>query len=132
MSPCGYFLPQVLWPYKENGTTVKIWARGRVKRVADGLTDKRSARCQQFLPAGAILWAWEADAEFDETAGEQWLVLLPKKWNKQVQYAWRYDPCELGVSYGTQTARAGGRTAPRTPLFEDPCTDDEDDDFMEE
>ena len=25
--------------------------------------------------------AWDADPEFDEPAGEQWLVLLPKKWN---------------------------------------------------
>ena len=24
-------------------------------------------------------------------------MLIPKKWNKHVQYAWRYDPCELGV-----------------------------------
>jgi hypothetical protein len=27
--------------------------------------------------------------EFEEAAGEQWLVLLPKKWNKQQQYSWR-------------------------------------------
>ena len=34
------------------------------------------------------------------SAGEQWLTLLPKKWNptthKQV-YSWRYDPRELGA-----------------------------------
>ncbi len=29
------------------------------------------------------------------STGEKWLILLPQKWNKQVQYAWRYDPCEL-------------------------------------
>ena len=86
---------EVLWPYKEKGETQKIWASGTVKRVADGLTDTRSPRARKILPAGALLWAWDADADFDEQAGEQWLILLPEKWNKQVQYAWRYDPCEL-------------------------------------
>ena len=42
-----------------------------------------------------------ADPDFDEPAGEQWLVLLPNKWNpsthKQV-YSWRYDPRELGAT----------------------------------
>ena len=123
-------LPQVCWPYKQNGDTTKIWATGTVKRVADGLSDKRSARCKNFLPAGAILWAWEADADYDEAAGEQWLVLLPSKWNAQVQYAWRYDPCELGASPGAAPTRAGAANrAPRTPMFEDACTDDE---YMED
>ena len=58
-----------------------------VRRVADGLTDKTSARAKKILPAGALLWAWDADPEYDEQAGEKWLVLLPNKWNKQVQYA---------------------------------------------
>ena len=48
-----------------------------------------------------MLWAWDADPEFDEAAGEQWLILLPKKWNptthKQV-YSWRFDPRELGAA----------------------------------
>jgi hypothetical protein len=53
-----------------------------IKRIADGLTDnKRSKRAQKVLPAGAALWAWDADPDFDEKAGEQWLFLLPKKWN---------------------------------------------------
>ena len=86
---------EVCWPYKENGKTVKIWASGVVKRVADGLTDTRSRTAQKVLPAGAILWAWDADPEYDEPAGEKWLFLLPQRWNKHVQYAWRYDPCEL-------------------------------------
>ena len=88
----------VCWPYKLDGKTIKIWASGTVKRVADGLTDRTSARAKKILPAGAILWAWDADPEYNEKAeAEKWLMLLPKKWNtcKQVQYAWRYDPCEL-------------------------------------
>ena len=66
---------EVCWPYKEKGKTVKIWASGTVRRVADGLTDKASSRAKKILPAGALLWAWDADPEYDEPAGEKWLVL---------------------------------------------------------
>ena len=31
----------------------------------------------------------------NEPAGEQWLILLPDKWKRNVHYGWRYDPCEL-------------------------------------
>ena len=109
---------EVCWPYKENGKTTKIWASGTVKRVADGLVDKASKRAQKILPAGALLWAWDADPEYDEMAGEKWLMLLPKKWNKQVQYAWRFDPCEL-VPPGT------ARPPPRAPRFEPGTPQDE-------
>ena len=102
---------EVLWPYKENGEMKKIWASGTVKRIADGLTDKRSKRAQKILPAGALLWAWDADADYEEAAGEQWLILLPDKWNAQVQYAWRYDPCELGLP-------GQARPPPRAPREE--------------
>ena len=37
----------------------------------------------------------DADADYEESAGEQWLILQPEKWNKQVINAWRFDPCEL-------------------------------------
>ena len=85
---------------KDTNEPVLIWASGRVSRIADGLTNTRSARARKILPAGALLWAWDADEEFGEVAGEQWLILLPKKWNGQQVYSWRYDPRELG----------GGRT----------------------
>ena len=44
---------EVLWPYndKDTGARHLIWASGRVVRVADGLTDKRSPRAQTVLPA---------------------------------------------------------------------------------
>ena len=102
---------EVCWPYKENGQTIKIWASGTVRRVADGINDKSSARAKKILPAGAVLWAWEADPEFDEPAGEKWLVLIPKKWNKHVQYAWRFDPRALG-------AQGSARARPRAPRIE--------------
>ena len=71
-------------------------------RVADGLTDKRSERAKTVLPAGMLLWTWEADPEFDEPAGEKWLALLPKKWNKQQLYSWRYDPREFAGAAAPQ------------------------------
>ena len=62
-------------------------------------------RAQKILPGGAVLWAWDADPDFDEQAGEQWLILLPKKFNprthKQV-YSWRLDPRELGATEAPQ------------------------------
>ena len=99
---------EVLWKYFVSDSETKephmVWSTGRVVRVADGLTDKRSKRARKILPAGAVLWAWDADPDFDEQAGEQWLILLPKKWNptthKQV-YGWRYDPRELGATQGS-------------------------------
>mmetsp|Transcript_42907 Transcript_42907/g.112764 ORF Transcript_42907/g.112764 Transcript_42907/m.112764 type:complete len:131 (+) Transcript_42907:541-933(+) len=90
---------EVCWKYfhKETKEPVLIWATGRVKRVADGLTDKRSPRAQKVLPAGMVLWAWDADPEYDEAAGEQWLALLPQKWNPthKLLYGWRFDPGEF-------------------------------------
>lgn len=53
------------------------------------------------LPAGMVLWAWDADPEFGEAAGEQWLALLPQKWNppRQLPYGWRYDPREFAAAH---------------------------------
>ena len=94
------------WPYKEGGKTRKVWASGVCKQIADGVVTKKSALCtpKTILPAGAMLWAWDADPEYEEAAGEQWLVLHPDKWNKHVQYARRFDPCEL--------MEGGGKLAP--------------------
>ena len=88
---------EILWKYfdKDTKQPTLIWATGRVIAIADGLTNKRSSRARKILPAGGLLWAWEADKTFDERAGEQWLILLPSKWNKHVHYGWRLDPREL-------------------------------------
>jgi hypothetical protein len=88
---------EVLWKYfdKDSKEPCLIWAWGTVKRVADGLTDTRSSRAKKILPGGALLWAWDADPERDEKAGERWLILLPSKWRKQQVYSWRWDPSEL-------------------------------------
>ena len=97
---------EVLWKYFDTDSNQPhmIWSTGTVKRIADGLTDKRSPRARSILPGGALLWAWDADPDFDEQAGEQWLILLPKKWNPKTHtqvYSWRFDPRELGAAQGS-------------------------------
>ena len=65
------------------------------------ITDRSSSRAKKVLPAGAVLWGWDADPDFDEQAGEQWLFFLPKKFNPKIHkqvYSWRFDPRELGAA----------------------------------
>ena len=102
---------EVRWRYTDadTGEYMYIWTPGRVVRVADGLSDKKTKRGQKLLPAGAVLWAWEADETFQEEAGEQWLTLLPDKFNKQVWYGWRYDPRSL---VDTPAQQPEGEAAP--------------------
>ena len=90
-----------------------IWASGRVARVADGLTDKRSKRARAILPAGMVLWAWDADADYNEASGEQWIALLPNKWNpsRRVVYGWRYDPRKFGAAAPARERAPGMRRA---------------------
>ena len=52
--------------------------------------------------------------DFDEAAGEQWLFLLPKKWNPTTQkqvYCWRYDPRELVAARAPDERRRNMRRA---------------------
>ena len=58
---------EVRWRYTDSdtGEYVYIWTPGRVVRVADGLNDKKSKQGKKLLPAGAVLWAYEADEEFE-------------------------------------------------------------------
>ena len=60
-----------------------------------------------------MLWAWEADADFDEQAGEQWLTLLPEKFNSSVWYGWRLDPRELVKVPADDAGAAQGREGQR-------------------
>ena len=59
------------------------------------------------------MWAWEADEAFKEEAGEQWLTLLPAKFNHQVWYGWRYDPRSLVQVLGQQPEAAPSPRARR-------------------
>ena len=99
---------EVRWRYTDadTGQYMYIWTPGRVVRVADGLNDKRSKQGKKLLPAGAVLWAYEADEEFEEQAGEQWLTLLPAKFNHQVWYGWRFDPRSLARAPAEQPEAA--------------------------
>ena len=38
-------------------------------------------------------------------AGEKWLALLPKKWNKQQLYLWRYDVREFSAAAAPRDKR---------------------------
>ena len=119
---------EVRWKYfdKENNEPVYIWSTGKVVRVADGLTDKKSPRARKVLPAGMVLWAWEADPEFDEAAGEQWLALLPSKWNQQQWYggdmiraslALRGLPTSAHLAAGAPRRRASHETGKYRNIF---------------
>ena len=118
---------EVLWKYfhKDTNEPHLIWAGGRVVRVADGLTDTRSPRAKKILPGGALLWAWDADPERGEKAGERWLILLPQKWRKQQVYSWRWDPSELpgmcaaGVPVTPAQKRQNLRSVECEPLTDD-------------
>lgn len=109
-----------------------IWSSGRVARVADGLTDKRSPRARKILPAGALLWAWDADPEFGEQPGGQWLILLPDKWNRQVHYGWRFDPVQLAQDAAEAAVNGappqqvrGARRKRGVALESEPMTDED-------
>ena len=104
---------EVCWKYfsTETGEPLLIWSPGEVLRVADGTSDKASERCRKMLPAGMVLLKWAEDADRKEKETQSWKVLLPQKFNKQVQYAWRYDPRDVPQVAPEPEARAGGRAA---------------------
>ena len=77
-------------------------------QVADGVSDKASARCKKLLDAGALRIRWPEDKEYNEPETFVWSLLLPQNWNKNVHLGWRWDPREL------TTARAGA--PPRAPV----------------
>ena len=104
-----------MWRYtnKDTGEYVYIWSPGKVVRVADGLADKRTTLGKKLLPAGAVLWTWEDDPDFEDPAGEKWLTLLPAKFNAQVWYGWRLDPRELVREQPVAPQTPGGQREAR-------------------
>eukprot|EP00966_Prymnesium_polylepis_P292497 6755100-Prymnesium_polylepis.1 len=60
-------------------------------QVADGHTDKKSARCTNILPGGAVRIKFPKDVEFDEAEHFVWSVLKPDHFNKDVHLGWRLD-----------------------------------------
>lgn len=64
-------------------------------QVADGESDKQTARCRKLLPAGALRIQWPADAEFDEDESFVWTILKPCNFNKDVHLGWRFAASEV-------------------------------------
>ena len=93
----------------ENSEKLLMWCPAEVLQVADGLSDKASARCTKMLPAGAVLIKWPADADRGEKETVQWKVLIPNKFNSQAQNAWRIDPRDLATAR-PPVQPEGGRT----------------------
>ena len=98
-----------------------MWCWGEVVRVADGVSDKASARCKKLLPAGAVLMKWPEDKDRNEKESMSWVVLLPSKWNKDYHNAWRYDPRDVprpevapGGARAAQSASEKGAKRQRT------------------
>ena len=103
---------EVCWPYwvATGGKTATgrqqrrrelIWSSGEVVKVASE-GDKASQRSNaKVLPAGAVLFRWKACAEYEESEGEQWLVLRKEDWNEHRPNGWRMD-----VSADVEAARA--------------------------
>ena len=96
----------------DNKTKVKMWCPAKVKRVADGETDKGrdgkplSAQARKLAPRGMVLVEWEPDPERGETeATTMWLLLDPSKWNGDGHRAWRYHPSQLAALAAAQAAR---------------------------
>ena len=63
--------------------------------MADGHTTKKSARCTNILPGGAVRIKWPEDVEFDEDESFVWSILKPGNFNKNVHLGWRLDAKEL-------------------------------------
>ena len=103
---------EVCWPYwvstgaqtatgRQQRRRELIWSAGEVVRVA-GEGDRASQRSNaKVLPAGAVLFRWKACADYEESDGQQWLVLQPNDWNEHKAYGWRLD-----VSAEVEAARA--------------------------
>ena len=104
---------EINWRYYHTETRqpLLMWCWGEVVQVADGLSDKASERCRKLLPAGAVLMKWPADPDRKEKESLSWVVLLPSKWNKDGQNAWRFDPRDVprpeAVQEGARANQSG-------------------------
>lgn len=74
---------------------LKIWCEGTVEQVANGTTDKESARCKSLLKAGALRIRWPADAARKERESLSWHVFQECDWNQDAHLGWRFTAAEL-------------------------------------
>jgi hypothetical protein len=74
---------------------VKIWCECEVVAIANGTTDRETARCKKLLKAGAVRVRWPADEERGEAESFSWHVLQDADWRKDAHMGWRYGPAHL-------------------------------------
>ena len=67
----------------------------QVVEIADGKTTKKTPKCKDPLPWGAVRIRFPEDADRDEAEHFAWAVLKPDDWRKERHNGWRYDPAEL-------------------------------------
>lgn len=90
---------EVCWQYwitQEGGSKkgMRIWSPGTITQIADGssalLNQQRKRQLEKASPGSfAALYTWEADAEFGEKAGKQWVIFDPAKFRKHGAGGWR-------------------------------------------
>ena len=56
---------------------------------------RKSQRCKNILPLGAVRIKWPADVEFDEDESFVWSLLKPDNFNENRHLGWRLDASEL-------------------------------------
>ena len=64
-------------------------------QVANGTSDKETARCHKLLEAGAVRIRWPADADYEELETFSWHILKKNLWREQKRLGWRYSMGEL-------------------------------------
>ena len=72
-----------------------IWCECQVAEVADGVTTKRTPRCSNLMPAGALRVRWPADAKREEPEKFAWIILNPADFSREVISGWRWAEREL-------------------------------------
>jgi hypothetical protein len=66
-----------------------------VVEIADGKTTKKTPRCKDPLPWGAVRLKFPRDVDRDEAEHFVWSVLKPDDWCDEVHLGWRYGSSEL-------------------------------------
>ena len=72
-----------------------IWCEGEVVQIANGTTDKESARCKNKLAKNAVRIRWPKDDARKEPESFVWSILKPEDWNREVRLGWRYTAAQL-------------------------------------
>ena len=105
----GWTPSEERWP----GSRLKV-SKIRAAVIAHRSSSRRTSSTASASRGGMLTRSTTA-------GGRRWLFLKPDDWNRHVQYAWRFDPCEL-------VPQGAAKPPPQAPRVDDvdPCvTDDE-------